>query len=1341
MPSKITLPNDHEKPRKEGLGDIAQSDRNDESPTRPGCLKHQATAEENGLEFQNETTNYKILFEHLPDPYFVIDVEKVIFIDCNPAAESILMMPKDKIIGRSHFEISPVFQKHVNKPTLEYGKELFKKVQKDKNCRFEWEHKRANGEHFLCDVNISLVEVDEGEVILASWRDITKQKENESRLKDTLEQLEASKLGSDNAHWRWTYSDNKNYVDKLLYEILEYDPDHNQFTTENFFELIHPEDHAATKKAHDEIIEGIEDYFDVEFRLRTSQGDYRWFHSRAKGFRDEKNQLLHISGSITEIHYRKQLEKNLIREKEKVIEAEKAKSFFLAKLSHEISSPMDEILGLARLLLDKPIDQDTRDKVHQLYSSSQNLLKLLNDVLDFSKHESDGSNEECDPFNLRDTIESITRLLSKSASNKGIKLLSQIDSHVPLWIKGDAKKLRQVLTILLGNAIKSTEYCEISLSVDIQEKTSHSYKIQFRLILPSFEDSDQDYIDLWQRSSNFDEVLGKKFSESSLGLAICKEIAEQMNGGMSFESSDGVNSIVSFYFLAKEVPKQWDAKNQNEKESKESNIVPYLSVLVVEDTYINKILLCRQLERVGFLADVASNGAEALVMVKAKNYNVIFMDCQMPIMDGYTASRRIRQETSCQAKIIAVSAGFVKEEKEKCLAAGMDEIISKPVKLKDIQDILKNIMPQRKIDLHLESPKLMHAGAPIVKEIKNNDDRIKILLLEDDDHFAHFYMESCLNSPKYYVKRYLRLADACGETERFDVILNDLDVMDSRGIGTFKGLKVHFPDTPIIILAGDANIEDSEIALDHGAYNYIKKEHIDPRLLKTEINFAMKRSSFAARLTAARVEAERQSAYKTTFLAHFSHEIRTPLNAVVGMTRLLSDTPLDGSQRELLDGLQIGSSRLLCIINDILDISKIESGKMRLENTSFNLRQLVDECLTLYTPEAEEKGVLLSDYFDARVPLYISSDPNRIRQVLSNYVSNALKYAPQGSIQVLVSILDDKIRIGVKDSGKGLSQDQCEKLFSPFVQVTLKDTIKGTGLGLVVCKKLAILMGGDAGVCCAKGDGCEFWFTLSPVKMQMTSKETNECEGLRVILITSDKNMAEIIVSQLENSHIFCLTQSQLNNDVSLYDNWDAIFLDTRYSTLNQENEDILSHLDSKVVYITENRMKKFNFCLRPPYTQFRTLQVIARMKGQKIQKIKPECQELYNISKLIGSRILIVDDDTLNRKVLEKILGKYGLTADQASNGEEALVKILGCEPYDMIFMDCMMPVKDGYETSRELRKLGIRSFIVALTANAFQKDKDKCLSSGMDLFLTKPINQEDIVIALEALAKLKVI
>lgn len=464
---------------------------------------------------------------------------------------------------------------------------------------------------------------------------------------------------------------------------------------------------------------------------------------------------------------------------------------------------------------------------------------------------------------------------------------------------------------------------------------------------------------------------------------------------------------------------------------------------------------------------------------------------------------------------------------------------------------------------------------------------------------------------------------------------------------------------------------------------------------------------------------------KTQFLANMSHEIRTPLNGIVGAISLFETTPLMKLQTEYLEMIKSSSELLLSIINDVLEISKIEAGKLELEIRPFHLRKMIDELGTVLAPSIHAKNLDFIIDIDSLLPDFIQGDEVRIKQILLNLIGNATKFTPSGHI--MLSIRTDpgtfKLRFSVSDTGIGIPKDKIETIFSAFSQADISDTRKygGSGLGLAISKEIATRMGGAIEVQSDEAKGSTFSFTIPLEKADSSETACSRLPKLRFqFLNPKQTEVLERAFSELpgtlENlAEHFVVDLATLNRDQS---NFPAA---------------------TTIVCLTLNERLKFEADTNN--LGYKTLTKPITLTRLEDAFLIPQVSTTSNPAAptlLHGKRgpVLVVDDNEINQKVIRLMLEKSGYQVESAPDGQAAVEMVLSRE-YDIVLMDCQMPVMDGYSASREIIKnLGAntnRPKIVALTANALRSTKEKCFESGMDDFLTKPVQPKDLIAMIE--------
>ena len=515
-------------------------------------------------------------------------------------------------------------------------------------------------------------------------------------------------------------------------------------------------------------------------------------------------------------------------------------------------------------------------------------------------------------------------------------------------------------------------------------------------------------------------------------------------------------------------------------------------------------------------------------------------------------------------------------------------------------------------------------------------------------------------------------------------------------------------------------------------------------------------------LTRAKQAAESAVMAKGEFLATMSHEIRTPLNGIVPMLDLLLHSRMAPDQQELVKTASASAQQLLRIVDDILDYSKLEADRLDLETTTFNLREVAESVITLMERPAEAKGLRLQLHIDQGVRLPVRGDPVRLRQVLSNLISNAVKFTERGGVSLAIRRLGEsaaqhQLRFEVKDTGIGIDARAQDRLFQAFSQADASTTrlYGGTGLGLAICRRIVTLMGGRIGVDSEPGRGSTFWFEVPLLKVQgdMPSQPT-ELHGGRVLLITTDQRLRMRLtlllpnwgrrVTTVENTHeaLERLRQAHAQGDP-----WSYSVVLADLSSLRNTALAMARNLERKNQY-GEARLVSLRGEDATPHDLPQGAQVTPRnapdadlrsvlaasgvsWASHAPESVAPPRREAPDPTR--KARILLVEDNPVNLMVAQRLLQVLGAECDTAGNGEVALQKIEAAQ-YDLVLMDCQMPVLDGYGATRrwreieQARRATHRLPIVAMTANAMAGDRQKCLDAGMDDYLPKPVTKGEL-------------
>ena len=629
-------------------------------------------------------------------------------VNWNKGAEKLFGYTAGEMTGTSVLRLIPADKQ-------EEENQILKRIKRRESVEsFETVRQAKDGRLIDVAITASPIKDPTGQIIGMSKvaRDITERKRAEEELKRSQSRLADAQRIARVGSWDWDLVTGKLSWSDQFFRLLGFEPREIEPSHGRYLACVHPDDRKAAEQLLEDVL-ATQKPASADVRIVHPNGEVRILQTQARVIVDDSGKVVRRVGTMQDVTEVRQKERELLLAKSAAETATKVKSEFLASMSHEIRTPMNGVIGMTNLLLDSDLSGDQRHYAEAISKSGESLLSVINDILDFSKIEAGKLTFETLDFDLHEAVEGCLELLAQRAQGKGLELASLIESNVPVQLRGDPGRLRQVLTNLVSNAIKFTERGEVVVKVSLEKQTDTDALVRFEVKDTGIGIAAETKEHLFQPFRQADASMSRKFGGTGLGLAISKDLVEIMKGEVGVESAVGKGS--TFWFTARLALQSESSESrsaigsvatgaagQARKVSPPLNLSARadqkLRVLLAEDNIVNQEVAQGQLHKLGYQADVVADGNEVLEALRRSRYNVILMDCQMPELDGYETTGRIRQFEQQRIKpfdwkapihIIAMTAHAMRGDREKCLTAGMNDYLSKPVRQDELKAALE----------------------------------------------------------------------------------------------------------------------------------------------------------------------------------------------------------------------------------------------------------------------------------------------------------------------------------------------------------------------------------------------------------------------------------------------------------------------------------------------------------------------------------------------------------------------------------------------------------------------------------------------------------------------------
>ena len=786
-----------------------------------------------------------------------------------------------------------------------------------------------------------------------------------------------------------------------------------------------------------------------------------------------------------------------------------------------------------------------------------------------------------------------------------------------------------------------------------------------------------------------------------------------------------------------------------------------VAVLIVDDTPSKRFALKAVLAPLGVSIVEADSGAAALRCVMSRDFAVILLDVRMPRMDGYETARFIRQRRQSELTPIIFVTAHSNDEIDR-YAEGAVDFICLPVVPAELR---------AKVSVFAHIFITAHGLATRARELQVSANQLSVVA---DSAPIGIFQTDAQNRYVYTNPRWTEITGITAEQakgQHWDSIMRP-----EERASLLAQMPDDAPSPAELSHRFEVNLLESATRIAVITSRSIVDRNGAPAGWVGTLADVTAEVGVEAAMSDARDRATEASRLKSDFLANMSHEIRTPMNGVIGMAELLLDTELDSRQRDYAQTVQNSGEALMTIINDILDFSKIEAGMLEVEKIDFDLRATIDDVVDLLARAAQRKQLELIAVVTDTVPLTMSGDPGRIRQVLTNLIGNAIKFTGAGEVKIVATMTEvdgpaPAIRIEVSDTGDGIPSDKLAVIFQPFVQADTSTSRKygGTGLGLAISGQLVTLMGGDCGVTSELGAGSTFWFTIGVgadvgESTQKHPAPDSGLAGLTILVVDDNATQRGVLSGYLTGWGMAVTTCDSgpaalrtMSEAVREGRPFAAVLIDL-YMPGMDGRELIKSiaddpELTSRVLLMTGLSLDLGRSAaaeesgapvsLSKPIHRHELLACLRLALGSHAAGTAPSRRTDPRSPRVDGVErgwVLLAEDNLINQKVAVAMLSGAGYRVDTVADGAAA-VKAAAAYRYDVILMDCQMPELSGYEATSAIRAQegsGPRVPIIAMTAGARQEDRELCLAHGMDAYVSKPVSKDTLLAMVRSNARL---